>query len=451
MSWLVYIITWLDKIVGQPIQIIPIQQIPTGVFLILLTVICIVIFVIGAPLFHVFSIWVVGFQLRVTVVPMANIAIESFDFFQSFALVAIPIFILVGDLMSESGVARNLLDFSQDLVGWLPGSAGNTVLAASGIFSAITGSNVATTASIGRGMHSELVDEGYSPTYAAATIASGGTVGIIIPPSVIMIVYAVTFNVSVTDLFLAGLVPGLAMIGALLVVNSYSAYREGFGLTDSEFSLRELLSSTRQASIGIATIAILLGGIYAGVFSPTEASSVGVVFVFITSLLTGRITNVNQIIRASYTALSVIGTVMPIVVMSVLIQQDLTFLGIQSVVSDILTSIQYDWLLIIVMLVIMLIAGSLLDSIPNLVLTAPLLADAAAQLGLSPIMWGVIFLIGDAIGFITPPYGVNLYVIAGITDLDYINVARDIFVYLGALIGVWLLFFIFPSLDFLAP
>jgi C4-dicarboxylate transporter DctM subunit len=297
-----------------------------------------------------------------------------------------------------------------------------------------------------------MVDEKYDETYAAATIASGGTVGAIIPPSILLIIYGVTFGVSISDLFLAGIVPGIAMVLAMVVINTYVSSRHGYGLIgDWEFSVMQIFKTGWKAKIGLGTVVILLGGIFAGIFTPSEASSVAVFYILITGISTRRLSNIRKVVRASYTALLLLGTLMPIVIFAVLIQQNLSFLGVQEIVSEMVLSIGNEWVVIGVMCIIMLLTGSALSSVPNIVLTAPFLTPAALELGLDPVTWGVIFMISDAIGFITPPYGVNLYVISGLTDLDYIRVAYAALPYLFALIIIWVLFFLFPGLNILAP
>ncbi|MCU4925067.1 TRAP transporter large permease [Halobacteria archaeon AArc-dxtr1] len=424
-----------------------------GALLGLLTLLAFVLFVLGVPILLVFGVWVVGFHLMVPAFPMTNMAIEAQAELENFAYVAIPLFILVGDLIHEGDIAEDLIGFSRETIGWLPGSTGNTALSVSAIFSAITGSNTATTAAVGKALHPPMAEEGYDETYAAATVAAGGTVGAIIPPSILLIIYGVLFDVSIQALFLAGVIPGLAMVAGMIAVNSYLSSRTEYGVSsyDFDFSPSGIVRSGWQAKLGLGTIIILLGGIFAGYFTPSEASAVAVVYILGMGILARRIDSLDQVVRASFTSLLLVGVIMPVTVFAVLVQQNLSYLGLQTIVSDAILSIGPDWQVMLVMMVIMLITGSLLSSVPNIVLTAPFLTPAAMELGLDPVTWGVLFMMSDAIGFITPPYGLNLYVISGLTDIDYVKVAYAALPHLFVLIAIWAAFFVFPGLNVLAP
>lgn len=420
------------------------------ILLFLLTVLATVLFLIGVPIILVFGVWAIGYHLVVPVFPMSNIAITSFEELQSFPYVAIPLFIVVGDLIYETGISGELIDFAHSIVGWLPGSSGNAALVTSGIFSAITGSNAATTASVGKAMYPELLEKGYEDKFAAATIASGGVVGSIIPPSILLIVYGVTFNVSITDLFLAGIVPGLCMLTALILTNMFIADRNDFDTAEGfSFDGFDVVASAWRAKLGLGAIVVLLGGIFSGIFTPSEAASVAIFYIVVTSLLSRKLTSLDQVSTAIFTSLRLTGALVPVVTFAVIVQQNLSYLGLQDVVSEFVIGLGHPFLIMSAMIVILLFTGSTLSSVPNLVLAAPLLAGAAGEIGLTPVMWGIIFMMSDSIGFITPPYGINLFVISGITDIDYISVARRTAPFLAVLIIVWLAFFTVPDLNFL--
>jgi C4-dicarboxylate transporter DctM subunit len=176
-----------------------------------------------------------------------------------------------------------------------------------------------------------------------------------------------------------------------------------------------------------------------------------VFYIIVTGTITRRFVSTEPIIRSTMNSLLLVGVILPLVTFSTFVQQNLSFLGLDQIISQTIIGLGNFWLVAIVMIIIMLISGSVLASVPNLLLTAPLLAGAAAYLGLSPLEWGIAFLLSDMIGFITPPYGLNLYVISGISGIDYMEVAKYALPYLGVLMIIWFAFFFVPDINFLAP
>jgi C4-dicarboxylate transporter DctM subunit len=409
-----------------------------GEILILATVLCVVLFAIGIPIYLVFGFWGLVYHATSESFPISNIALEHYDVLQTFPFTAIPLFILVGDLIYESGIAEEVVAFTKETIGWWPGSTGNTAIGTASIFSAITGSNAATTASVGNALYPQMDDEGYENTYAAGTIAAGGVLGAIIPPSILLIIYGVTFGVSIVDLFKAGIAPGIGMLIVLIGINTYYSKKNSYGSqTNLGINPLEVVKAGWRAKIGIGTIVILLGGIFLGIFTPTESAAVAVIYILALAVGTGRISSFEQVLRASFSSLLLLGVIIPMVVTSVLIQQSMSNLGLQATISNAVIGLQNEFLILFAVLAIIWITGTVMDATPNLLLTAPMLAPAAADIGWGPIIWGMVFMMGDSVGFITPPYGLNLYIISGIAEIDYIRVARAVVPYLLGLVGVW--------------
>lgn len=411
-----------------------------------LTVLCILLFMIGVSIVLVFGVWVLGYSVLFPRFGFANISIVVFQELNSLTFTMVPLFIAVGALINAFGLSADLTKFSRAVIGWLPGSTANTAIFTSGIFSAITGSNTATTASVGEALVDELNEEGYEPNFSAATIAAGGTVGVIVPPSIMAILYGIQFNVPVVDLFVAGIIPGLLMIAIMMSVCSYLSYKHDYGLQDYEFSAIGIGNAAWRSKHAFITVFLLLGGIFLGWFTPTESAAVAMAYVLLMGVLSGRFHNIDQVVESYFTAIYLVGAIFPIFVTTVMIQQGLSFLGLQRVLSDAVLSLQHPFFVGAAIAIILLITGSFMASVPNLILTAPLLAPAAFALGLSPIEWAIIFLMSDAIGFITPPYGLNLYVISTITDLDYMEVAYSVLPYLASLGLLWIVLFVFPEI-----
>jgi C4-dicarboxylate transporter DctM subunit len=409
-----------------------------GEILILATVLCVVLFALGIPIYLVFGFWGLVYHATSESFPISNIALEHYDVLQTFPFTAIPLFILVGDLIYESGIAEEVVEFTKETIGWWPGSTGNTAIGTAAIFSAITGSNAATTASVGNALYPQMDDEGYESTYAAGTIAAGGVLGAIIPPSILLIIYGVAFGVSIVDLFKAGIAPGIGMLVVLIGINTYYSKTNSYGSqTNLGVNPLGVLKAGWRAKIGVGTIVILLGGIFLGIFTPTESAAVAVIYILALSVGTGRISSFEQVLRASFSSLLLLGVIIPMVVTSVLIQQSMSNLGLQTTISEAVIGLQNEFLILFAVLAIIWIAGTVMDATPNLLLTAPMLAPAAAEIGWGPIIWGMVFMMGDSVGFITPPYGLNLYIISGIAEIDYIRVARAVVPYLLGLVGVW--------------
>lgn len=196
----------------------------------------------------------------------------------------------------------------------------------------------------------------------------------------------------------------------------------------------------------------MVGGVLLGWFTSSESAGAAFAYIVLTGVVTRRFTDIEQIVDAFRTGVILIGFTVPLYVTSILVQQSLSFIGIERVVAGAITGLPATWMIFVAMVLLMLFTGSILSSLPNMILTVPLLAPVATGvLGLSPIMWGVVFMMSDAIGFITPPYGLNLFVVSEITGQEYMRVAYAAVPYLLILIGIWLLFFVFPGLNFLAP
>jgi C4-dicarboxylate transporter DctM subunit len=415
------------------------QLLSTGEILLLATVLCVILFFIGIPIYLVFGAWGLVYHATSGSFPISNIALEHYDVLQTFPFTAIPLFILVGDLIYESGIAAEVVDFTKETIGWWPGSTGNTAIGTAAIFSAITGSNAATTASVGNALYPQMEEEGYKDTYAAGTIAAGGVLGAIIPPSILLIIYGVAFGVSIVELFKAGIAPGIAMLVVLIGINTYYSKKESYGSqTALGIDPGKVTKAAWNAKIGIGTIAILLGGIFAGIFTPTESAAVAVIYILALAVGTGRISSWGQIMRASFSSLLLLGVIIPMVVTSVLIQQSMSNMGLQTVIANAVIGLENQFLILVAILAVIWIAGTVMDATPNLLLTAPMLAPAAAEIGWGPVVWGMIFMMGDSVGFITPPYGLNLYIISGIAELDYIRVARAVVPYLLGLVAIWI-------------
>ncbi len=430
-----------------------------------------ILFMLGVPVFLVIGYWVIGMSFLLGL-PLDNIGAALADVFtDGFALLAMPLFILTGDLINRSGIARRLSDFAYACLGWIRGGLAMASLGACGLFAAISGSNSATTATIGSMLHPEMVKGGYDERFSAATAAAGGTVGIIIPPSIIFIVYGFLLNLPISDLFVAGIIPGSLMVGGMMLACFIICWRNGWGYLIALSPLR-VIKTALGAWLGFFAIGLVLWGIYTGKFSPTEAAGVTVGFCVIVGFLCLPIHKLMggekdaDISEKSVASMLVVqgfspielpsitmrsaqitGILAPLIAVSVVMQQILSVLGAQEAIGGFVTSMGGYHAVLFTSMAIVFISGMVLESLPVTIILAPILAPIAHEVGVEPVQFAVIFLVGASIGFITPPYGLNLYVASGVTGVPYFRLLKYTVPYLVALISVWLVIALVPELS----
>ncbi len=437
------------------------------------------LFMIGVPVFLVIGFWVIGLSF-VLELSLDNIGAALANVFtDGFALLAMPLFILTGDLINRSGIARRLSDFAYSCLGWMRGGLAMASIGACGLFAAISGSNSATTATIGSMLHPEMVEGGYDARFSAATAAAGGTVGIIIPPSIIFIVYGFLLNLPISELFVAGIVPGALMVLAMMVAAWVVCRRNGWGHL---IPLRagRVAKTAIGAWLGFFAIGLVLWGIYTGKFSPTEAAGVTVGFCVIVGfvclplhrmlgrgragardrdgdrpveergaaeMLVVRGFGPLELPGITMRSAQITGILAPLIAVSVVMQQILSVLGAQETISAFVTSMGGYYAILFTSMAIVFVAGMVLESLPVTIILAPILAPIAQGAGVDPVQFAVVFLVGASIGFITPPYGLNLYVASGVTGVPYVRLLRYTTLYLLALIAVWILVALVPALS----
>jgi C4-dicarboxylate transporter DctM subunit len=404
------------------------------------------LFLLGVPIFLVIGYWVVGVSLAIDFT-LANVGVTLFEGLNFFGLLSLPLFILTGDLIAAAGIARRLADFAHACLSWMRGGLGLATIGSCGLFAAISGSNSATTATIGGIMHPLLVKDGYDPRFAAATAAAGGTVGIIIPPSIIFIVYGFLMNLSISDLFVAGILPGILMVFSMQMVCWWMSRRNGWGSV-SPLSWRRVGLTARQGYLGFFAIFIVIYGIYSGTFSPTEAAAITVGFCLAAGLMITREIkwcNLPDILLRSG---QLTGMLAPMIAISIVMQQVFGLLGAADAVASFVAWFgDSEIIVLLICMAIVLMAGCILESLPVTVIFAPILAPIAMAHGVDPVHFSVIFLVGAAIGFITPPFGLNLFVASGTTGIPYSKLVRFAIYYMAGLMVAWLFIAFVPSIS----
>jgi TRAP-type C4-dicarboxylate transport system permease large subunit len=428
-----------------------------------------VFFMLGTPVLLVIFYWVVGCSFVIDL-PLANTGNELINVFsKGFALLAMPLFILTGDLINQSGIARRLSDFAYSCLGWLRGGLAMASIAACGLFAAISGSNSATTATIGSMLHPEMVKGGYDERFSAATAAAGGTVGIIIPPSIIFIVYGFLLNLPISDLFVAGIIPGALMVLGMMTAAFIVCTINGWGVLIG-LSITRMIKTGIGAWLGFFAIGLVLWGIYTGKFSPTEAAGVTVAFCVFIGLVSYPLNRIigsavdTPVEEKSFASMFVVegftllqipsivsrsaqisGILVPLIAVSVAMQQVMSSLGAKDFIGEFVTGMGGYHAVLFTSMAIVFVTGMILESLPVTIILAPILAPIAASVGIDPIHFAVVFLVGASIGFITPPYGLNLYVASGVTGVPYFRLLRYIIPYLIALIAVWFFVALVPE------
>ena len=414
-----------------------------------ITLVVIALFLLGTPIIPAMGLWVVAVSYFVQDLSLANLSQTAFFGLSNFALLAFPLFILTGDFCLAGGIAQRLTEMAHAMVGWLRGGLAMVALVACGLFAAINGSNVATTAAIGQIMISDMTRRGYDRTFTAATVASGGTVGVIIPPSISFIVYGAIMMVSPVDLFIAGIIPGILMVVAMcLAVMVVSRLRQEWIPRDIvPFSFRRLARATWDARLGLLAIALPLSGIQLDWFSPTEAAGVTVAYTFLAGWLFTRQLSLRKAPEVIFRSAQITGLLAPMLAFSIVLQQNISLLGITDAVEKFLTGFGGRWLVTATIMGIILAVGTFFESVPNIIMTAPILAPAAYAVGIDPVQFAMIFIIGDTIGFITMPYGLNLFVASSLTGIPYMRISVVALWYVAALMVPWALVATVPELS----
>ncbi len=379
-------------------------------------------------------------------VPLMVVTQQMFQGINSFALVAIPMFILAGDLMSQGEVSERLVSFADSLFGFLRGGLSVVSVMAGMFFAAISGSGAATTAAVGSSLVPELRKKGYDPASAASLIAASGTIGVVIPPSVPMIIYAVIAQQSVSKLFLNGFVPGVAMGLGLMAIAIFQAYKRKYP-KGTPLSLRTIWRTLKSASWGLMTPVIILGGIFSGIFTPSEAAVVAVNYALIVSLFIYRDLKLADVYRILLRSAMTTSVIMLVIATSAVLSWTLSSWQVPGTIAQAVLSVSTSPYVIMLLVVgVILLTGVFLETASALIILTPVLLPLVLQLGIDPIHFGLIIVVGLAIGMITPPVAINLYVASSITELPLERITRAIIPYLLGLITVLLFIVYVPIL-----
>lgn len=371
---------------------------------------------------------------------------QMFSGVNAFALVAVPMFILAGDIMAQGQVSKRLVDFADAIFGFLKGGLSIVSVLAGMFFAAISGSGAATTAAVGSSLVPQLKAKGYDPASAASLIAASGTIGVVIPPSVPMIIYAVIAQESVSELFLNGFIPGVAMGVGLMLIALVQGHRRAYP-RGTPFSFATIGRTFLSAAWGLMTPVIILGGIFSGQFTPSEAAVVAVDYAIFVSLFIYRDLTLAQLYRIIIRAGVTTAVIMFVISASAVLSWALSSWQVPGAIADYVLSISSNAsVILLLMLGLILLTGVFIETASALIILTPILLPLAVQLGIDPVHFGIIIVVGLAIGMITPPVAINLFVASSITGLSLERITRAVLPYLATLIMVLLLITFVPLL-----
>lgn len=370
----------------------------------------------------------------------------------SFPILAIPMFILAGDLMSAGGVFSRLLNVCNLIFGRIRGGLAIVTVLVCMFFAAVSGSGPATVAAIGTMVIPEMIRQGYSKSFTLALIATAGSIGVIIPPSIPMVIFGVATGTSVTSMFKAGIVPGL-LIGFSLIAYCYF-YSKNFNIKCDvkKPTLGEIAVSVWEAKWALINPFLILGGIYTGVFTPTEAASVATVYAFICGAFLHRELTFKSFIRSVSTSVSTTATTMVILGCASAFIKIITVQQVPETITQGILSITDNKIMLLILInILLLVVGCFMDTTPAILVLAPILMPVAASIGVDPVHFGIIMVVNLAIGFCTPPLGINLFVASRISNESMETILQGIFKFIFIMIADLALITFIPQIAMFIP
>lgn len=385
-------------------------------------------------------------------IPTLMIAQNAFAGLDSFPLMAIPFFILAGNLMRYGGISRRLLDLADTLVGYLVGGLAMVTTLTCMFFAAISGSGPATVSAIGSFMIPSMKEKNYPAGYAAAITAAAGSIGVIIPPSIPFVIYGVVTGTSIGSLFLAGVIPGIIIGLSLMIANYFISKKHGYRGTEGKPSFKKTGKAFREAFWALLVPIIILGGIYGGIFTPTEAAVVGAVYALIVGVFIYHELGWSEIYRSFRDTMLINGATTFILGLSVSFAYLVTMKQVPAMAANYMDSLSVSPLIILLMInIFLLVLGCFIDNISSCVILAPILLPIVMKLGIDPVHFGIFMTVNLSIGFVTPPYGANLFVASAVAGVSVDRISRYVWPLLLAMVISLMLITYIPQLSLFLP
>jgi C4-dicarboxylate transporter DctM subunit len=405
----------------------------------------------GMPISISLGLTVLSFLFMFTHVPIESVALKLFTGIEKFEIMAIPFFILAGNFLTHGGVAKRMIRFASAMVGHLYGGLGLSGVLACALFAAISGSSPATVVAIGSILLPAMVKAGFPNKFGAGIITTSGALGILIPPSIVMVMYSVATNTSVGALFMAGVVPGIALALVLGGVTYYRARKFDYPrLPKASWTVR--LKAFRESVWGLLLIVIVMGGIYTGLFTPTEAAAMSAVYAFFIAVFVYRDLSIKDVPRVLLNSANMSAMLLYIITNAMLFSFILTNENIpQALASWMLGNGLGVITFLLACNILLLLAGNFMEPSSIVLIFAPILFPVAMKLGIDPVHFGIIMVVNMEVGMCHPPVGLNLYVASGITKMGITELTIAVWPWLLSMLGFLMVVTYWPALSLWLP
>ena len=405
----------------------------------------------GMPISIALGLTVLAFLFGLSDIPIETVALKLFTGIEKFEIMAIPFFILAGNFLTHGGVARRMIRFATSMVGHWYGGLGLAGVLACALFAAVSGSSPATVVAIGSILLPAMAKQGFPPRFGAGVITTSGSLGILIPPSIVMVIYAVSTNTSVGKLFMAGVIPGLVLATLLGLTTWYRARKHDYPRL-ARATWRERFVALRDSFWGLLLVVVVIGGIYSGIFTPTEAAAMSAVYAFIVAVFVYKDLNLKQIPKVLLDSASMSSMLLYIITNAVLFSFLMTYENIPQAMAQWLLDMGLGAMGFLLMVnLLLLLAGNVMEPSSIVLILAPILFPVAMQLGIDPIHFGILIVVNMEIGMCHPPVGLNLYVASGITKMGITELTIAVWPWLLTMLLFLLLVTYWPPLSLWLP
>ncbi len=424
---------------------------PQGLRVAMVFLLLISLMVTGMPISIALGLTVLTFMFTLTEVPVQSVALKLFTGLESFEIMAIPFFILAGNFLTHGGVARRMINFATSMVGHWHGGLGLAAVLACALFAAVSGSSPATVVAIGSIILPAMVAQGFPPRFGAGVVTTSGALGILIPPSIAMVVYAVSTNTSIGKLFIAGIIPGLLLATLLGLTTWYRARKNNYPrLPKASFAQR--WKALRESLWGMLLVVIVIGGIYSGLFTPTEAAAISAVYAFVIAVFVYKDMKLADVPRVLLASANLSAMLLYIITNAILFSFLMTHENIPQALAQWMIDQGLGWIaFLLVVNVMLLLAGNVMEPTSIILIMAPILFPVATRLGINPIHFGILITVNMEVGMCHPPVGLNLYVASGIAKMGITELTVAVWPWLLTMLGFLALVTYWPQLSIWLP